>query len=132
MRDLEIVDLKQVNQIANLTPLEWHDNLAISADNPSEYWPAYLEAMRNPPDGLAPFSEAEIESMLHYHALPADWPSMSYDEFLAERRKGMAAVIREAFDLLVKGESAVSVATWPPRQRSSTTYSAKARAIRRR
>jgi hypothetical protein len=114
LEGLEIVDLKLVNQIANLTPLEWHDNLAISADNPSEYWPAYLEVMRNPPDGLAPFSEAQIEAMLHYHALPADWPSMGYDEFLAERRKGMAAVIREAFELLVQGKPEMRVATWPP------------------
>ncbi|HSJ74136.1 MAG TPA: ATP-binding cassette domain-containing protein, partial [Miltoncostaeaceae bacterium] len=46
LEKLGIVDLRQVNQIANLTPLEWHDNLAISAEDPSVYWPAYLEAMR--------------------------------------------------------------------------------------
>jgi hypothetical protein len=114
LEGLDIVDVKQANQIANLTPLEWHDNLAISADDPSEYWPAYLEAMRKPPSGGAPFSEGEIEAMLHYHALPADWPSLSYDEFLDTRRKGMAAVIREAFEVLVRGEREVDADSWPP------------------
>ena len=33
-------------------------------------------------DGMAPFTEAEIETMLHLHALPDGWPQMPYDEFL--------------------------------------------------
>jgi hypothetical protein len=114
LEGLGIVDLKQVNQIANLTPLEWHDNLAISAHDPVHYWPKYLEAMRNASNGLAPFSETEINQMLRYHALPADWPSMSYEEFLAERRRLMAAVIREAFDFLLHGTPELDSQAWPP------------------
>jgi hypothetical protein len=111
---LGITDLKQVNQIANLAALEWHDNLAISATDPLEYWPAYLAALRSPPEGMAPFSEAEIEAMIHLHALPEDWPRMPYEEFLAERRRLMARVIREAYGRLVHGVVEEGAPSWPP------------------
>jgi hypothetical protein len=114
LEELGIVDLKQVNQIANLTPLEWHDNLAISAHDPEHYWPKYLHAMRGASNGLAPFTEAEIDQMLRYHALPADWPTMKYDDFLVERRRRMAAVVREAFDSLQYGTPEVDGRAWPP------------------
>ena len=35
LEGLGITDLKQVNQIANLAVLEWHDNLSISATDPT-------------------------------------------------------------------------------------------------
>ncbi|HXF97934.1 MAG TPA: DUF262 domain-containing protein [Gaiellaceae bacterium] len=115
LEGLGITDLKQVNQIANLAVLEWHDNLSISATDPTVYWPAYLDAMRNPPGGMAPFTEPEIESMLHLHALPEGWPEMPFDEFLAERRRLMAGVIREAYERLVHGvPDAVTTVSWPP------------------
>lgn len=115
LEGLGITDLKQVNQIANLAVLEWHDNLAISAADPSVYWPAYLDAMRNPPDGMAPFTESEIESMIRLHALPDRWPEMPFEEFLAERRRLMARVIREAYERLVHGvPEAVTTVSWPP------------------
>jgi hypothetical protein len=104
-----------VNQIANLAVLEWHDNLKISAANPSIYWPAYLDAMRSPPAGIAPFTETEIAAMIRYHALPDRWPELPYDEFLEERRRRMAGVVREAYERLVHGLSDVQLAaTWPP------------------
>jgi hypothetical protein len=115
LEQLGVVDLRQVNQIANLTPLEWHDNLAISADDPSAYWPAYLEAMRRPPPGIAGFSEPEIARMIKLHGLPENWPELRYDDFLTERRRRMAAVIREAFERLRHGDAAtVADPTWPP------------------
>ena len=114
LEGLGVIDLKQVNQIANLAVLEWHDNLAISASDPADYWPVYLDALRNPVDGMAPFTEPEIEAMLHVHGLAEDWPEMPYEEFLAQRRRRMAGVIREAFERLVHGGIEVEAPSWPP------------------
>lgn len=114
LEGIGITDVKQVNQIANLALLEWHDNLAIGANDPSEYWPAYLEAMRSSADGMPHFGEAEIERMLRYHALDENWPQMSYDDFLADRRRRMAAVIREAFGRLVDERAEDTADAWPP------------------
>ena len=75
---------QQVNQIANLAALERHDNLAISASDPADYWPVYLDALRTPVDGMAPFTEPEIEAMSHVHGLAEDRPEMPYEEFLAQ------------------------------------------------
>jgi hypothetical protein len=113
LKDLGIGETKQINQIANLTPLEWHDNLGISASDPSEYWPAYLQAMRNPPPGMAAFSDGEIEQMLHDHGLDPNWPDLEYDDFLERRRKRMAAVVRRAYSILEQGEPAPAP-SWPP------------------
>ena len=101
LEGLGITDLKQVNQIANLAVLEWHDNLSISATDPAVYWPAYLDAMRNPPDGMAPFTETEIESMMRSTRYPTDGRTCPLSEFLVERRRLMARVIREAYERLV-------------------------------
>jgi hypothetical protein len=109
-----ITDLKQVNQIANLAVLEWHDNLSISATDPAVYWPGYLDAMRNPPEGMARFTEAEIETMTRLHALPDEWPHVPYEEFLLERRRLMARVIREAYERLVEGVKEEGAPSWPP------------------
>jgi len=114
LEGLGISDLRQVNQIANLAVLEWHDNLAISATDPVEYWPVYLDALRNPSDGMAPFTEMEIEAMLHLHALPDEWPHMPYEEFLEERRRMMARVVREAYERLVHGAMEDEGPSWPP------------------
>jgi hypothetical protein len=115
LEGIGITDLKLVNQIANLAVLEWHDNLSISATDPSVYWPAYLDALSEPSNGMAPFSESEIESMIRLHALPDGWPEMQFDAFLAERRRLMARVIREAYQRLVHGvPDAVTTVSWPP------------------
>jgi len=115
LEGLGITDLKLVNQIANLAVLEWHDNLSISASDPTEYWPAYLDAMRHPPSGMAPFTEAEIEAMIRLHALPDGWPEMRFDEFLQARRRLMARVIRDAYERLVHGlPETIATVSWPP------------------
>lgn len=114
LEGLGITDLRDVNQIANLAVLEWHDNLAISATDPREYWPAYLEAMRNPPAGMPTFTEAEITTMVELHALPEGWPEMAYEDFLVERRRLMAGVVRAAFERLLHGEQPEFGSSWPP------------------
>ena len=44
---------------------------------------------------------AEEWSRMHeHHALPDGWHTMTYDTFLIERRKLMAAIIRKGFESL--------------------------------
>jgi hypothetical protein len=83
-------DLKVINQIANFALLEWPENIAISDDPPSGYVPKLRER----------FTPGEWERMHALHALPADWETMAYEDFLDERRRLMAAVVRRGFESL--------------------------------
>lgn len=83
-------DLKRINQVANFALLEWPDNIDISDDAPADYVPQVL----------ARFSAREWTAMHEHHALPDGWHTMSYDTFLVERRKLMAAIIRKGFEAL--------------------------------
>jgi hypothetical protein len=85
-------DLKQINQVANFALLEWPDNIGISDDAPEVYVPEVRKR----------FSAEEMETMYEHHALPADWHLMRYEDFLAERRKLMAGIIRRGFESLNK------------------------------
>lgn len=82
-----ITDLRDTNQIANFTLVEWDDNIAISDTPPIEYFPKYASR----------FSGAELEKMMYWHALPKDWEKMDYFTFLERRRELMASVIRDGF-----------------------------------
>lgn len=82
------------NQIANFAYVEWKDNIKISDSPPSEY----LEEFKK----IIP--QEKLEKMNYWHALPRDWESMTYNEFLEERRKLMAGVTRDGFKQLEKGE----------------------------
>lgn len=82
-----ITALQDTNQIANFALVEWSDNIDISDMKPSEYVPQYK----------ARFSEPELAVMYEMHALPEDWESMEYSEFLEARRKKIAAVIYKAY-----------------------------------
>lgn len=80
-------DRRDINQVANYALVEWHDNVDISDRPPAEYAPEYE----------ARFQPDELAEMYWFHALPEKWYSMEYDRFLEERRKRMAAIIREGF-----------------------------------
>jgi hypothetical protein len=82
--------LKQINQMANFALLEWPDNIDISDSPPSEYVPA----LRNR------FEPDDWQTMQQLHALPAGWDSLSYADFLEQRRVLMAAIIRRGFETL--------------------------------
>lgn len=82
-----------INQTANYALVEWSDNLEVSDRAPSEYVP---ELERR-------FSSDELREMYRLHALPEGWYKMEYQEFLKERQKRMAQVIREGFES-IKGE----------------------------
>lgn len=83
-------DLKQINQQANYALIEWPDNIDISDDPPPEYVPKIR----------ARFSPEDWQRMHDLHALPENWESMDYTDFLTERRKLMAAIIRRGFESL--------------------------------
>lgn len=85
-----IVDQRSINQIANYALLEWPDNIDISDSAPSDYVPNVLKE-RN-------ISSQEWKDACAEHALPEQWQIMDYDSFLAERRKLMAAMIRQVFE----------------------------------
>jgi hypothetical protein len=87
LKSLGITSKRDTNQIANYALVEWDDNITISGDEPTEYWPAYAGR----------FDDAEMARMNHWHALPINWHLMEYREFLDARRSLMAKLIKEGF-----------------------------------
>ena len=96
LRSKGIHNPKHVNQAANLARVEWPDNADASDSGPSEYVPR-LRAM---------FSPQAWDAMCGFHALPPGWEAMSYEEFLRDRRKLMARIIRRGFEALAATDSA--------------------------
>lgn len=90
LESLGINDDREINQVANYSLVEWGDNISISARPPSAYAPEFESR----------FARDELERMYLWHALPERWYEMDYQTFLEERRKRMAAVIREGFQKL--------------------------------
>lgn len=90
LKSIEITDIKETNQLANFALVEWSDNIDISDKKPAEYLPEYLNR----------FSPEEITKMYKWHALPENWQTMQYFDFLESRRKLMAKIIRTGFDKL--------------------------------
>lgn len=80
-----------MGQIANYALVEWDDNLGISDAPPSRYWPKYAER----------FDKATLAQMMRWHALPAQWWTMAYEESLAARRPLIADVIRQGYQKLI-------------------------------
>lgn len=87
----DITDTRIVNQIANYALVSWDDNTSISDKAPEEYYPEYASR----------FQEGKIDRMMYWHALPDKWYEMDYKDFLDERRKMMAKVIRDGYERLV-------------------------------
>lgn len=81
---------QDINQIANYAYVEWKDNIDISDKPPSEYIHEYLSR----------FKDGEKEKVYELHALPENWHEMKYEDFLEDRRKKMAQVIRKGFKKL--------------------------------
>lgn len=89
---LGITDTKRINQVANFAPTDWHTNVQISDRAPADYWPE-LERERG---GDATW----MKKQRYWHALPDQWHLLPYEEFLAQRRKLIAQVTRDAFERL--------------------------------
>lgn len=82
----------KINQMANYAFIDWKDNMDILDDAPSVYYPIVCEGR----------SDEEILRMEEENALPHGWENMPYEDFLVERRKLMAAKIKQAFEMLKK------------------------------
>ena len=89
LKRIGIDQTRDINQVANFALVEWKDNIDIRDEPPSTYFPEYLERYRG--------KEDELEKLYHWHALPVGWESMDYNEFLIDRRKMIADVIKEGF-----------------------------------
>jgi len=81
-------DKAKINQIANLTFLEFEDNIEISDDKPSEYFAMVQKR----------FDGGEMKEMLDQHAIPENFYQLEYEDFLQERRKLMTGIIKKAFN----------------------------------
>lgn len=79
-----------INQMANYAFIDWKDNVDILDKAPEVYYPVIC-AGRSP---------EEIQKMEEENALPHGWENMPYEDFLEERRKLMAAKIKQAFEKL--------------------------------
>ena len=97
-----ITDLRQVNQIANFALVEWPDNGKISDQPPSTYAPTWHAAL----------TPKDRTDMMRWHALPAEWWNMEYQDFLRERRSLMAKLVHDAYRKLcgdIEPEAAVKL-----------------------
>jgi hypothetical protein len=84
-----IRERRVVHQVANLADLGWHENTAISAQSPAKYVPVLREKLAIDDDAWG--------RVCAEHALPVGWESMEYPDFLRERRRRMADLIRVAY-----------------------------------
>lgn len=92
---LGLTETRDTNQIANLAFMEWSDNAFASDQPPSQYSQALKERFNTP----------DLAEMYRYHALPHNWESMEYQEFLEHRRELMAEIIHEGYRRLTEGMS---------------------------
>lgn len=92
LRKQGVNSTKKINQIANMALVEWYDNISISDQPPAKYWPDQVGKKKIDADAL--WLQAR------WHALPDKWIELPYDTFLAERRRLMAQVVRDAFHRL--------------------------------
>jgi hypothetical protein len=99
-----IRERRRVNQVANLADVGWHENSVIGGRGPDEYVTRLRQKL-----GI---DDNRWGRMCAEHALPLAWEKMEYDEFLRERRRRMADIIRVAFRQL-GGEPDASPLTPP-------------------
>jgi hypothetical protein len=93
-----------INQVANLADAGWHENTTIGAQSPERYVPRLREQLGVGDDAWA--------RLCAEHALPLGWERMDYGDFLRERRRRMAEIIRVAYGKL--GGDSETVALAPP------------------
>ncbi len=87
LKSIGVSGVRETNQIANYAWLEWSDNSTISDRSPSDYFNEITKRI----------SASDKLKMNYWHALPANWYELDYSEFLVERRKLIAKVIRDGF-----------------------------------
>ena len=80
------------NQIANYAYIEWKDTIEISDTAPSEYWPQITEGI----------SSVTLQEMCDTNAIPEGWTDMTYPQFLEQRRRLMAGIVRRGYEKLTE------------------------------
>lgn len=90
LRGTGVTERAKVNSIANMSFVDWSDNLAISGKPPAEYWP----------EMTAKLDSERLKRQVHWHALPVGWEQLAYDEFTEKRRRLIGGVVKEGFDRL--------------------------------
>ena len=88
--------LNHITRLSDRLLVEWSKNIEISDHSPEDYFPQEIAAFTK---GGGP--KKEIAQMMYWHALPEEWEKMDYHEFLKERQKLMAQVIRDGFKKLL-------------------------------
>ena len=121
LRTLSISDTKRVNQIANFALVDWSDNIAISDLAPATYWPEQLASK-----GL---TGEKLVQAKYWHALPEGWEHMPFDDFLAERRRRMALVVRDAMARLADPSYEPQYAGPPLAEKAEPVIAAELRAL---
>lgn len=90
LASMGVNETKRVNNVANMTLVDWPENVEINTQNPKEYWPKMSRRLNT----------QALREQMHWHALPRDWPQMDYATFLEKRRQLIAAIVREGFKRL--------------------------------
>jgi len=80
-----------INQVANLTYLEYLDNIKISDSDPKDY---YSEIKEKYYKGKEYFLEEQLDN----HGIPRNFYELDYNVFLNERRKNISRIIRNLYD----------------------------------
>lgn len=108
LRDvLKVKDNRQINQIANMALVEWNDNIAISDDAPSSYWPEQVSSK-------AHIDADRLARQLDDHALAPNWHEQHFATFLADRRRRIGGVVRRAFEQLSRSDYEPEYRDTPP------------------
>jgi hypothetical protein len=84
-------DITLSNQIANLTYLEFIDNIKISNQDPDSYYNHIKQT-------YYANREEELEKSLAEHGIPSNFYDMDYEHFLHQRRIRMAKLIKRYYD----------------------------------
>lgn len=93
LQRIGVREKRLINQVANYALVEWSDNIKISDRAPRDYVPE-LEKR---------FASDELQQMYDWHGLPSNWYELDYEDFLKERRRRIALIIKLGFDRLAVG-----------------------------
>jgi hypothetical protein len=93
LQRIGVREKRLINQVANYALVEWSDNIKISDRAPRDYVPE-LEKR---------FASDELQRMYDWHGLPSNWYELDYEDFLKERRRRIALIIKSGFERLVVG-----------------------------
>lgn len=102
--DNGIKDKAKYNQVANFTYLDTPTNIAIGKDEPSVYFSKVWNQLTNKNYVIGNLkTEDAIKKNLGDNCIPLEiknWTFENYEEFLLQRRKLMAAKIKEYYEKL--------------------------------